>query len=54
MRVSFTLTKEIDIQVLPLRKLLELANSCPVTTAQCERLSEYLTKKVSRCVRTLN
>jgi hypothetical protein len=46
-RVCFTMSMDLVIEILPTQMLLDMKDSCPVTIANCELLSRYLTKKVS-------
>jgi hypothetical protein len=46
-RVSFSITKDMTIHIEPTQYLVNMASVCPISIANCEILSVYLTKKVS-------
>jgi hypothetical protein len=46
-RVSFSITKDMTIHIEPTQTLVNMSNICPISIANCEILSVYLTKKVS-------
>lgn len=44
--VLLSITGDLTIRIVPTRMLLDMVKICPVSAAQCDVLSSYLTKKV--------